>query len=390
VVGPAGLSTSLSDAPEGSVLCLLPGDYAPVTIDRRVTVWGPRDAVFRSAQGTTVTLTADGAALLGVTVDGSGGRFDTADAAVAVREAGGVRIEGVHVVHALFGIVVDQSRGAIVRRNRIDGDPGSPRGMRGDAIRLWETRDTLVEENEIEHGRDLVFWYSPDNRFVGNHVSGGRYGAHFMFSHDNVVERNVFRSNTVGVFVMYSRGIRLSDNDVLDASGAAGIGVGLKESGNVQITGNRFVHNAVGLFVDTSPFAMGDRDLIEDNRFELGGTAVVFHGRADGNELRHNVFRSNRRHVAVEGGGNALAATFEGNAYDDYAGYDLDGDGVGDVPHEVRSLSNELSDEHAALELFAGTPALAAVDALGRIVPLFTPRPLLVDRAPRMEVDRED
>ncbi|MBW1875893.1 MAG: hypothetical protein JRI98_11075 [Deltaproteobacteria bacterium] len=46
-----------------------------------------------SGEGTTIEMEADGCALLGVTVDGSGGRFDTLDAAVHV-VADDVRVQG--------------------------------------------------------------------------------------------------------------------------------------------------------------------------------------------------------------------------------------------------------------------------------------------------------
>ena len=53
----------------------------------------------------------------------------------------------------------------------------------------------------------MVVWYSSRNRVAGNSVAGGRYGTHFMYSHDNVVADNRFVGNVVGVFVMYSRAV---------------------------------------------------------------------------------------------------------------------------------------------------------------------------------------
>ena len=57
--------------------------------------------------------------------------------------------------------------------------------------------DTIVHANAfhmatvIEDGRDVVVWYSNGNRITNNRILRGRYGAHFMYSHNNVVERNV-------------------------------------------------------------------------------------------------------------------------------------------------------------------------------------------------------
>ncbi len=381
------LEAKLDAVPEGTTLCLEPGRYrGPIHVGRRVAIWGPRDAVIEtSGVGTTVLVTADGASLAGVTVDGSGGRFDQQDAAVAVKEADGVRVEGVRVVNAVFGILSEKTNRTVIRHNHVEGDPTSPHGMRGDGIRLWETREAIVEGNLVRHSRDMVVWYSPNNRFANNRIEHSRYGTHFMYSGGNVVTDSVYLGNAVGIFVMYSRDIRLEGNDLLDSQGPSGMGLGLKESGNITAVDNRFVHDSVGVYIDTSPLVIGDHDTFERNTFQLCDRAVVFHGRADENELRANAFLSNREQVVVEGGGDALAATFAGNRYDDYQGYDLDGDGVGDVPYEIRSLSGQLTSSHPNLAFFAGTPAIGIVEAIGELVPLFAPQTIMVDPRPRLE-----
>jgi hypothetical protein len=73
--------------------------------------------------------------------------------------------------------------------------------------------------------------------------------------------------------------------------------------------------------------------------------------------------------VRVDGGGDALGIEWDRNDWDDYRGYDLDGDGVGDVPYELRSLSNELRARYPDLAFFDGSPTVAltgTAQALGR------------------------
>ncbi|MDT9111111.1 hypothetical protein, partial [Escherichia coli] len=76
---------------------------------------------------------------------------------------------------------------------------------------------------------------------------------------------------------------------------------------------------------------------------------------------------------------DARAARWRGNEWDDYVGYDLDGDGVGDVPYQPTSLSSDWIAEIPALAFFRGSVALGAVEWLGRALPLFQPTILLVD-----------
>jgi nitrous oxidase accessory protein len=382
VAAGSDLAALLSGAP--ARLCLAPGTYrGPLRLDGDV-VWGPRDAVIRShGEGTTVRLEGEGAALLGVTVDGSGGRFDLLDAAVHVSGAG-ARVEGVAVRNATFGILVEKARGAQVRGNEVVGEASKSLGLRGDGIRLWEAYDGVVEGNQVRDGRDVVLWYASRNRVLGNTIEGGRYGAHLMYSHDNELAGNRFVRNVTGLFVMYSRRVELRDNLFAGAGGAAGIGLGLKESGDVRAVGNRFVRNTVGLYVDTSPLWPDDRNRFERNSFRLNEVAVSFLGRASGNAFVGNEFLDSRIHVEVDGHGDARQAEWRGNAFDDYAGYDLDGDGVGDVPYELRSLAADLVAARPELAFYRGTPALGLAEAIGRIVPLLEPRLVLVDAEPRM------
>jgi nitrous oxidase accessory protein len=380
----ADLAAALDGAGPGARLCLAPGRYrGPLRLDGAV-LWGPRGAVIVSTgEGTTVRLEGEGAALLGVEVDGSGGRFDLLDAAVHVsgRDA---RVEGVAIRNATFGILVERAERVRVLDNEVLGDAARALGLRGDGIRLWEAYDCVVAGNRVQDGRDVVLWYASRNRLSGNTVEGGRYGAHLMYSHENELVGNRFLRNVTGLFVMYSRKVALRGNVFAGAGGAAGIGLGLKESGDVFATGNLFARNTIGVYLDTSPLWPDDRNRFEGNVFRLNDVAVSFLGRASGNAFLGNGFADSRVPVEVDGHGDARQAEWRDNAFDDYAGYDLDGDGTGDVPYELRSLASDLVAARPELAFYRGTPALSLAEAIGRIVPLLEPRLVLVDPRPRM------
>jgi nitrous oxidase accessory protein len=88
--------------------------------------------------------------------------------------------------------------------------------------------------------------------------------------------------------------------------------------------------------------------------------------------------------VAVEGRGTAREVVWRGNYFDDYQGYDLDGDGVGDVAYELRSLSETLVARHPELAFLRGTVAFSLLDVAARVLPLLEPETLLTDPHPRM------
>lgn len=367
-------------------LCLAPGEYrGPLVLRGPVTLWGTRKAVIRSAgEGTTVRLAGAGARLLGVTIDGSGGRYDRMDAGVEM-QGEDLLVEGVRVQRGVFGVLMNRSRRAALRSSEIIGSGDPTIGLRGDGVRLWETTDSAVEGNYIHGGRDVVARYSHRNRITGNTVQGGRYGLHLMYCHDVLVQGNRSIGNVVGAFIMYSRGARVRGNLLAASAGAAGIGLGVKESGNLLAEDNLILRNTIGAYFDTSPLYVDEHNLLVRNAIRLSDTAVVFHSSQLRNIFRDNSLRDNLRQVRVEGGGDALGVRWEGNDWGDYAGYDLDRDGYGDVPYELRSLSSQLTAAFPDLDLFRGAPALMLLDAVSHILPLFQPRLLVRDPRPRAQ-----
>lgn len=377
------LQQRIDEAADGAVLALAPGRHAgPVTIVRPLTIVGPREAVIAgNGIGTTVFLHGDDIALQGCTVEGSGTRFDLLDAAVRV-EGQRVRVEDVMIRGALFGILVQLSRHATIRGNTVLGTGQPAMGLRGDGIRLWETTDSEVRDNVVRGCRDVVVWYSSRNRIEGNAVSDCRYGTHFMYSHDNDVVGNRYVDDVVGVFVMYSRDVRLVRNLLARAGGAAGIGLGVKESGNLVVEDNWFVQDTTGIYLDTSPMDLAHENRFRGNVVRLCDTAVAFHASVTRNEFTGNLFADNGTLVAVGGDGDVLRCVFRENWYDTYRGYDFDGDGVGDVPFEFRRLSTQLQGRHPDLALLHGAPAMQMVDLVGEVLPLFSPKQLMRDERP--------
>ncbi len=381
----AALQAIADSAAAGSVLCLSPGHYAgPLEIKTRLTLQGPATAVLGSdGKGTTLRVLADSTVLAGFTVDGSGRRYDKMDAAVYLKGEG-IEARGLTVRDALFGIIAEQSDGLTIADNHVFGLADLPVGIRGDGIRLWEVRRSVVAGNRLEDSRDILVWYSPGNLIARNTVLRSRYATHFMYSDNCVVDSAEYHRNIVGVFVMYSRGVTLRGNTIADNAVADGMGLGVKESGNLTVVDNRFVHDHACLYLDTSPFREGDSVLVHGNTFARCDAAVTFHSSERHNTFTGNAFQDNQTQVAVEGRGTARDVLWAENYFDDYQGYDLDGDGVGDVAYELRSLSERLVRSHPRLAFFRGTIALELLDMAARVFPLLQPQTMLVDPHPRM------
>ena len=224
---------------ENGFLVPPPGVYAgPVVIRSALTIDGQGEVTIDGGgKGSVVLIQANGVTLKNLHLTNSGESHNDIDSGVLVRGDFNV-VKDNRIDNTLFGIDLQQSKNNIVHGNRISSKPFDL-GVRGDAIRLWYSFDNKITDNVIRDSRDTVVWYSRDNLIARNDARGGRYSLHFMYSQYNEVIDNHYQDNSVGIFVMYSDGVVLRNNYIAHATGATGMGIGFKETSDVEVSGNR-------------------------------------------------------------------------------------------------------------------------------------------------------
>jgi nitrous oxidase accessory protein len=377
------LTRWLADPRGPREIWLRPRDYrGNFVAERAVALHGQHGTRFvGSGNDTVITLKGAGSQIDNLTVRGSGRRQTREDAAIRAT-APGVSVERVTVEDSLFGIVLSPCDHCRIEGAHVIGRPEDP--LQGDGIKLWEANQAVVRDCFVEGTRDVVVWYSRHVLLAHNRVTGGRYGTHFMYSHDSTVEDSELTRNAVDIFVMYSSRLSILRNRFTGSHGPAGMGVGFKESDGATLTDNWFVADTTAIYLDRSPRSAATPVRFERNHFALNDTAVRLHSSEEGVEFVANDFESNAQVLEVEGGGDALGATFRNNAWSDYQGYDLDRNGIGDVPYQVKVLSSELSEREPSVRLYGGTATLALIDLVARASPVFASRLLLVDPTPRI------
>jgi nitrous oxidase accessory protein len=207
-----------------------------------------------------------------------------------------------------------------------------------------------------------------------------------MYSNDNVFRRNRFEDNQVGAAIMYSRGIELTENAFSFSNGPAAYGLLLKDADDVFVVGNRFVHNATGLFFDGAPQARDGRVEVHGNLIARGEVGIALQPLSRRIRFWDNALVGNGTAVQVLGTGNAegneWAVDGRGNYWSEAVVYDRDGDGVSELPFRLESTYEVLADRFPALAFFAGTPPAEAIDVAARLFPIFAPRPKLTDPHP--------
>jgi nitrous oxidase accessory protein len=369
-------------APAGSVLTPPPGQYrGPVQVDKPLVIDGHGQVTIDGGdRGTVFILRTDGATLRGVHLTGSGDSPNTDDSCLDVRGDRNV-IEALTIDNCLFGIDLKQSNHTVVRQNRISSKPLAL-GMRGDGLRLWYSNDNLIEDNQVVDSRDMVAWYSSRNVYRGNEGRRSRYSLHFMFANDNLVENNRFYDNAVGVYLMYTERVHLRNNVISHATGAAGMAVGFKEASDSDIEGNEIIYCAVGIGSDLSPFQPDTTIRFKNNRIAYNGIGFQFTSELGGNIATGNVFEGNLTNVVLSGRGKAGLNQWHGNYWDDYQGFDRNGDGVGDTPYELNSYVDRIWVEIPGARFFKNSPAMELLDFLERLAPFSSPELQVRDEAP--------
>ncbi len=387
-VGPGGahatIAAGLAAAGPWDTVLVAAGVYHEhPRIDRPVVLAGERGAVIDGdGRGTILSVRAP-AVVRGLTLRNSGGDQSREHAGLLAEGAAGLIVEHNRFEDVLFGIYLKQSDGAVVRHNEIEGK-NLPVTLRGDGIRLWYSHAGLVADNVIRRSRDLVIWFCNDTDVRRNRVVDSRYGLHYMYSNRNHFEDNEFVRNHIGAFIMYSTDITFRGNLFADAHGTTGRGLGFKDSDRVTAVGNVMVKNAVGISIDNSPHSEGVTNEFRDNIVAYNDVGVALLPSVHDNVFRGNAFLSNVRPVSVSGGGTALANRWLGNHWSEYAGFDRDGDGLGDTPFRFDRLSDDILAAHDDLQVLELGPAVTALNTLSRVLPLLRPEAVVVDSAPRV------
>jgi nitrous oxidase accessory protein len=123
---------------------------------------------------------------------------------------------------------------------------------------------------------------------------------------------------------------------------------------------------------------------VRNNRFAHNIIGAFFYGEEGGHRFSGNRFEHNLTTVAISAPGAGSANVWHGNRWDEYQGFDRDGDGIGDTPHEVYLFADRIWMETPAVTFFRNSPVLEMLDFLERLAPFSSPHLVLRDPAPRM------
>jgi nitrous oxidase accessory protein len=381
-VSPKGPVSRVTDAVRralaGDTILVLPGVYAEsgIVVDKSVSIIGDGfPEIDGRGEGQILTVKADDVRIEGLVVKNVGVSYTEDRAGIKLIGAKRCVIRGNRLLNNFFAIYLENSGDCVVADNRIAGEHASETSS-ANGIHLWYCKNIVIENNEVKGHRDGIYLEFVEKSAIRRNVSeeNARYGLHFMFSHDDSYEGNSFRRNGAGVAVMYSDRVSMTRNTFEHNWGPASYGLLLKDIRDSSVSANRFENNTVGIHSEGSI-----RVKIRGNLFRDNGCAIRMLASSYESEVTGNSFTGNTFDLSTNSKQNSNL--FDGNYWSRYQGYDLDRDGVGDVPHRPVHIFSLLVERDPAGLVLLRSFFVDLIDAAERVLPIYTP-PTLLDKRP--------
>lgn len=285
-------------------------------------------------KGDIILIQSDCVIIEGLKVENTGTSSIKDFAGIKIEQSTNCHVKNNHLTNTFFGIYLSNSQDCEVRHNQLNGH-ALKESNSGNGIHLWKCRNIDIENNRTLSHRDGVYLEFSENCIIKDNQSEEnlRYGLHFMFSHGNKYIHNVFKKNGAGVAVMYTENIEMTDNVFEENWGPSSYGLLLKDIKKSVIKRNKFVNNTIGVYMEgTSKI-----ELIE-NEFKSNGWGIKLMGNSIENKISQNNFLSNTFDIATNSLETGKQNYTSQNYWDQYKGFDLNRDNIGDVPFRPVSL----------------------------------------------------
>ncbi len=374
------LDQAVGTARNGDTIIVKKGVYSSLNtlINKELTILGQNKPVLDGRfQDEVVTITCNNVKFDGFIIRNTkiGSMHDYAGIRLSNVEY--VTISNNILVNNFFGIYLSDCKHIQVLYNHLTGTNNIENS--GNGIHLWKCKEILIKGNYVTGHRDGIYFEFAKKSTIEDNLSEKniRYGLHFMFSDDDTYRHNTFKNNGSGVSVMYTRRIKMLNNVFIENWGSSIYGVLLKEITDAQIEGNHFIRNTSGIYMENS-----DRITLVNNDFISNGWAIRVLASCNKDNFKQNNFKGNTFDVTTNG--TLKEIYFSNNYWDKYEGYDLNKNGIGDIPYRPISLYAQIIEQNPQSVMLMRSFIVNLLDKVERAIPSVTPESVK-DENPRMK-----
>ena len=375
------IAQAVAKAKKGDTIIVQKGTYPEnnILLDKPLTLIGKdRPIINGQFKGSILKIQADSVTIKGFRLANVPFKATEEQAAILLDKSKKFLIEDNIMDQVCFGVLLRKGRDGIIKNNKISSN-ATQQYNSGNAIHLWSCKNIKIIGNEAANCRDGIYiQFSSKSYIEGNYCYKNlRYGLHFMFSDDNEYYRNRFSENGAGAAVMFSKRVKMVGNTFQDNWGPSSYGLLLKELYDSELVDNTFYRNTIGINGENCT-----RMKYNENTFTENGWGIRIRGGCYQNDFWDNNFFNNTFDVAYDN--NVNDNKFRSNYWSDYTGYDLNKDGVGDVPYRPVKLFSYISNRTPESIVLLRSLFIDIMNFSEKVAPVFTPENL-IDETPRME-----
>jgi len=375
------IKEAIDIAEDGDEIFIKKGVYKEnnIIINKTVSLIGEKGAIIDGEQaGGIIIFESDNFTISGLKIINVGMSYTIDYAAIKVIKAKNFIIEDCILENVFFGLLIEKSKKGIIRNNKISGSRKSEASS-GNGIHIWDGSEMEVYNNHLTGLRDGIYFEFVKKSKVYENKSHNniRYGLHFMFSNNNIYHHNEFKNNGAGVAVMFSKFITMHHNTFKLNWGSASYGLLLKEIYDAEIYNNLFEENTIGINGEGCT-----RINYKNNTFLRNGWAIKIAGACYANIFEKNDFMHNSLDLAYNTKINDNK--FDNNYWSEYTGYDLDKNGIGDVPYRPVKLFSYIVNKTPEALVLLRSLFVDIINFSEKVSPVFTPDDLM-DENPIMK-----
>jgi nitrous oxidase accessory protein len=375
------ISKAVSLANNGDTVLVLSGKYFEnsIFIKKSIVLMGKDYPVIDGEKkGNIIEVFVDSVTISGLKIINVGQSYTKDYAGIITHKIKHCTITNNVLENVFFGILLEKSKNCIIKDNVISGQYVNE-AEAGNGIHVWYGSNDTITGNELFGLRDGIYLEFVDKSYISNNYSHNniRYGLHFMFSNNDIYENNIFENNGAGVAVMFSKYIFMYNNEFRYNWGTASYGLLLKEIYDAEIHDNIFTKNTIAINIEGCT-----RVNYSHNDFLNNGWALKVAGACYKNIFTENNFINNAFDLSYNS--NLNDNLFEKNYWSDYTGYDLDKDGIGDVPYRPVKLFSYIVNKTPETIVLLRSLFIDIINFSEKVSPVFTPDNL-TDAQPLMK-----
>lgn len=383
------LQDAINKAKSGSTIKLDSGIYqGNITINKALTIIGKSDNVIIDGLNidTVINITSSNVVLKNLTIINSGNRMDKIDAGIKISNSSNSVISNCTIKNTLYGIEMAMVNNSVIENNKISSK-NVDISLKGDALKLYYSNNNKIRNNEIYNSRDTTFAYSHKNIFSQNHIERSRFALHIKKSNTNIIEDNHIIANSVGLIFAGAKKTTVQSNIITNSNGKAGIAVLVKGVSDFRFKDNTLKYNNKAFYIDAKHNETEIKRFFTNNDISYNNEAFHFHGAIKQNLIKNNTISGNIEDVVKSVRGNTTSKNIvENNYWDKYAGFDTDGNNIGDTSYKMYQYADRLWHYNNRVKFFYATPIISIINFILNLAPFIEPVLLLEDKKPLLYV----